>query len=217
MRNNAKHQQLDREEQSSNEQKAFVFRGGNLALDLVNTEVMARGKRTDLLRTPQDACQWWEMARQAHPQATREVNPVEWDEQQLLALYSLRRSLRDLFELVAAQHQVNNHHVKILNAFLREGYYSLEVSPEGNLYATYQPRQDEGTTAVLPIAFAALRLLTEQDLSRLHACQNDQCILLFYDTTRSATRHWCSIACTNRARSRQNYRQAKERISQFGI
>jgi predicted RNA-binding Zn ribbon-like protein len=217
MRKNTKHQQLDHEKQSSDEQKLFVFRGGNLALDLVNTEVMVRGKRTDLLRTPQDASQWWEMARQVHPQPTREVGPVECDEQQLLALHSLRRNLRDLFELVAAQHQVNNHHVKVLNAFLREGYYSLEVSPEGNLYATYQPRQDEGSAAVLSIAFAALRLLTEQDLSRLRACQNDQCILLFYDTTRSATRHWCSVACTNRMRSRQNYRRAKERIPHFGI
>ncbi|MBE3560599.1 MAG: ABATE domain-containing protein [Ktedonobacteraceae bacterium] len=199
-------------EQVSGEQQSFVFRGGNLALDLVNTEVMVRGKRIDLLQTPQDANQWWEKALQAHPSLSQEGEQggqVEWDERQLRVLHALRTILRDLFENIAAHRRADNTTVQELNAFLREGYYALEVSPEGTPSAVYRTRQDGRVSAVVTIAFAAFRLLTEQDLRRLRTCRNDRCILLFYDTTRSATRHWCSVACTNRARSIQNYRRAK--------
>ncbi|WP_069805522.1 CGNR zinc finger domain-containing protein [Thermogemmatispora onikobensis] len=204
-----KFQQSGNAEHVSGEKRSFVFLGGNLGLDLVNTEVMVRGKRTDLLQTPQDASQWWEMARQAHPDLSQEGEQVRWDEHQLRALHALRTILRNLFEDIAARCRVDNMAVRELNAFLREGYYELEVSPEGALSAIYRTRQDRRASAVVTIAFAAFRLLTEHDLRRLRICRNDRCILLFYDTTRSATRHWCSVACANRARSIQNYRRAK--------
>lgn len=54
-----------------------------------------------------------------------------------------------------------------------------------------------------------LRLLTEGDLRRLHKCRNERCVLLFYDTTKSGTRQWCSLDCFNRTRSSQRYRQRK--------
>jgi predicted RNA-binding Zn ribbon-like protein len=195
--------------QQRDEREPFVFLGGNLALDLVNTEMIVRGKKTDALVTPRDAAQWWEMARQAYPHLVQNQGG-DWSEQQVTALRTLRRTLRQLFEALAAQRQIDEEQVNALNRVLREGYYALEISPEGNISATYKTRYDTSTAAELRIAFAALSLLMEQDLSRLHACHNEKCTLLFYDNTKSATRHWCSIACMNRARSRKNYRQAKE-------
>ena len=208
MRKGARQQPQNGQKESSDERKPFVFRGGNLALDLVNTEVMVRGKKHDLLVTAQDAAQWWEMALQAHPQVSQEQRSVEWSEQQASALRTLRSTLRHLFEALAAQRQTDEHDLTELNTFLREGYYTLNVSPEGKVYAIYQTRH-EGNSVLLTIALAAMQLLTERDLSRLRACQSSRCMLLFYDTTKSATRHWCSVACTNRARSIQNYRRAK--------
>jgi len=210
---NERHQRSIGEETSSDERHPFVFLGGNLALDLVNTEIMVRGKREDLLVTSQNATQWWEMARQAYPRSIQEQEQWEWNEQQVLSLRTLRRALRDLFETLVAHHQTNEDQVKELNTFLREGYYSLQVSPEGKISAVYQTGGDQGSEALLFIAHAAMDLLTKQDLKRLHACQNERCMLLFYDTTKSATRHWCSIACTNRSRSIENYRKAKKALS----
>jgi predicted RNA-binding Zn ribbon-like protein len=209
MRNSEKHQNHSRQKEAYNERKRFVFLGGNLALDLVNTEVMARGKKVDLLVTSQDAAQWWEMAQQKYPQIVQGQECREYNEQQVAALRALRQELRHLFETLIAQQPVNGNQIQALNTLLREGYYSLEVSPQGKVSAVYRTRGDQGSEALLAIARAAMDFITTQDLSRLHACQNERCILLFYDTTKSATRHWCSIACTNRARSLQNYRQAK--------
>jgi predicted RNA-binding Zn ribbon-like protein len=77
---------------------------------------------------------------------------------------------------------------------------------EEPLFASHDPGP-EGV--LLPIAQSAFALLSGQDLERLHRCANDRCMLLFYDTTKSATRRWCSTACMNRARSSQRYRDRK--------
>lgn len=198
------------QEQASDKRKPFLFLGNNLALDLVNTEIVVRGKKVDLLVTPQDAALWWELARETYPQIIQEQERREDSEQLVSALHALRQELRSLFVTLIEHHQVREHQMKELNAILREGYYSLEVSLQGNVSAVYRARDTRGSTILLPIARAAMDLVTMQDLSRLRACQNERCLLLFYDTTRSATRHWCSLACTNRARSLQNYRQTKE-------
>jgi predicted RNA-binding Zn ribbon-like protein len=34
-------------------------------------------------------------------------------------------------------------------------------------------------------------------------------VLLFYDTTKSGTRRWCSTSCMNRARSSRRYRERR--------
>ena len=44
----------------------FHFVGDALALDLVNTEVMARGQRRDLLAAPGAATRWWRAAQAHH-------------------------------------------------------------------------------------------------------------------------------------------------------
>jgi predicted RNA-binding Zn ribbon-like protein len=208
MKGSVEPQEQGEQKEKFYERNPFVFLGGNLALDLVNTEKMVRGKKEELLATPQDVIQWWDMAQGVYSSTIRDHEGVQWDEQHIIALRELRMRLRHLFEVLATSQQLDERDVEALNAVLREGYYELNIFSEGKALAVYRSHQD--TSILVPIAFAALQLLTEQDLSRLRVCQNDRCILLFYDTTRSATRHWCSISCTNRARSRQHYRQAKE-------
>jgi predicted RNA-binding Zn ribbon-like protein len=205
-----KYQNHSSQNESSDERERFIFLGGNLALDLVNTEIMVRGRKVDLLVTTQDATLWWKMAQQKYPQIIQEQGHWEYSKQRVAALRVLRQEIRNLFEALIAQRQVNESQLKELNTILREGYYALEVSPQGKVSAVYRTRGNQESETLLAIARAAMDLITMQDLSRLHACQNERCMLLFYDTTKSATRHWCSIACTNRARSLQNYRQTKE-------
>ena len=45
----------------------YLFLSGVLALDLVNTEVVVRGKRYDLFATPEDVAEWWQQALTHHP------------------------------------------------------------------------------------------------------------------------------------------------------
>jgi predicted RNA-binding Zn ribbon-like protein len=46
---------------------------------------------------------------------------------------------------------------------------------------------------------------------RIRACEGQGCVLWFADTSRNATRRWCSMAaCGNRAKARAHYRRAQE-------
>ena len=46
---------------------AFPFLGEVLALDLVNTEILVRGKRFEFLTTPEDAARWCPAASSRGP------------------------------------------------------------------------------------------------------------------------------------------------------
>jgi predicted RNA-binding Zn ribbon-like protein len=84
------------------------------------------------------------------------------------------------------------------------------LTSSGAIQPAYQA-QPGADSMLFAIALSALRLVRDGDRQRLHRCSNDRCVLLFYDTTKSATRRWCSLGCMDRARSAKRYRAAKQR------
>jgi predicted RNA-binding Zn ribbon-like protein len=201
-------------EKMQQEDERFRFRGGVLALDLVNTEKLKRGKPFEALETPQDVAQWWQAVREHHPQWLREVQggdeAIDANDTKLLdALKTLRAALRRIFAALVENTAPRQEDVDVLNIVLRTGHWYMNLSPEGEPLPVYQT---EGTHSriLLSCALSALQLIREGERSRLHRCESDRCILFFYDTTRSATRRWCSTSCMDRARSLQRYHQAKQ-------
>ena len=66
-----------------------------------------------------------------------------------------------------------------------------------------ETRVVNGETFVLETGLTA-------DLSLVKACQNPQCVLFFYDTTKNHARRWCSMAaCGNRAKVAAHYQRAR--------
>ena len=84
----------------------FIFWGGDLALDLVNTEVMERGKQKDLLTTPEALASWWQAARRHYPELEEwcEANKEStvYDLALLNAVKTFRTALRRLFSALVA-------------------------------------------------------------------------------------------------------------------
>lgn len=191
------------------------FVGESLALDLVNTEVVIRGKPCDLLDGSDGYAAWWEEARRHYPEATLGVAlpPGSNDAALLMTAKELRAALRRIFEAVADTRQVNMADLMILNRVLATGYEAVEPAETGELQAVQKSRTAGPTAALLPVAQSARDLLVERDPGRLHRCGNDRCVLLFYDTTKSATRRWCSPGCMNRARSAQRYQARKQGVT----
>jgi predicted RNA-binding Zn ribbon-like protein len=193
-------------EQHADPSAEFLFLGGILALDLVNTEIVVRGKRRDLLRTPADAQRWWDAAGRQHgivptrPAGSfRSEDGIDWFNEVL----ALRSALRSLFgQIVVNQvEQINPEH---LNSWLRQGLAQIGVV-SGKFHEYYAITGGAQAAALFAIAHSAQQYLTTGDLGRLHHCENPRCILFFLDTTKSATRRWCSNGCMNRARSLQRY------------
>jgi predicted RNA-binding Zn ribbon-like protein len=188
----------------------FVFVGESLALDLVNTEVVVRGKRHDLLASPLDAVAWWDAARIEHPEAALPSDHplLEAEDDALLrALHDLRRAFRAVFGAVLDAYPIPDGELALLNRILGAGFIRVEFDTSRRPWLSAGVR-DAGLDGLLfPIARSAAELLTGRDLNRLHRCGNERCVLLFYDTTKSATRRWCSTGCMDRARSLRRHRQ----------
>jgi predicted RNA-binding Zn ribbon-like protein len=181
----------------------FVFRGGVLALELVNTEIAVRGKPVDLLATTEDLGRWWTVCRERYPakagEAMEEATPAL-----LEAVQELRGALRRTCDAVTQHVPGATPALAPINRALGIAHPVLS----GDLQQTYALAPG-GSAMLFHIARSALLLLTERDLSRLHKCRHQRCVLYFYDTTKSGTRQWCSLDCHNRSRSSENYRRRK--------
>jgi predicted RNA-binding Zn ribbon-like protein len=196
----------------------FVFSGDLAAVDLVNTEIVARRRRYDLLQTPQDVLDWFGALRPLRPE--EDLVELEGmlapDAMFMMKLKTFRSELRQLFgEITAGQGLRADEALDFLNTELGTVRLSLmtrnrpDTGTSGNFQMVYRAESQPGALIILTCAISAMRLLAERDLSRLHKCRNPHCVLFFYDLTRNATREWCSIECMDRARSAERYQQLK--------
>ncbi len=191
----------------------FPFLSGVLALDLVNTEVVARGRRYDLFSASEDVARWWQEAINHHPDIEKvkaETQAIVWSPSLLESIKRIRAAIRTLCTNLVEYHSFDQEAFTTLNAVLAMGYPALEIVSGREMVPIYRFRQAEQGAILLPIALSAFHLFTQLEKHRLHNCKNDRCILFFYDTTKSATRQWCSLECMNRARSLQHYQHVKE-------
>lgn len=187
-----------------------------LALKLINTETLDRGKRRDALPSPDALARWWEEACKQHPDECLiegAGESITWTSELLQAVNALRAALRTLVTQVVERHAVEEGDLKPVNEILALSYSTLERTTQGSVRAAMRLRDPAQGNILVPVALSALRLLTESDWRRLHQCKHDRCIVFFYDTTKSGTRRWCSPACMNRARSIQHYRLTKKGAS----
>jgi predicted RNA-binding Zn ribbon-like protein len=122
----------------------------------------------------------------------------------------VRAAIRTLCTNLVERQLLDGEALTTLNTILAMGYPALEAASGQELVAVYRTRQVDEAAVLLPIALSALQLFTQAEKHRLHACKNERCILYFYDTTKSATRQWCSLECMNRARSLEHYQHIKE-------
>jgi predicted RNA-binding Zn ribbon-like protein len=194
----------------------YLFLSGVLALDLVNSEVIVRGRRYDLLSSPEDVAHWWQEALTHHPDAEKlkeETHAIVWSLPLLERIKGVRAAIRTLCTNLVEQQPLDQEALTTLNTILAMGYPALDVVSRQEMVPVYRIREADQGAVLLPIALSAFHLFTQTDKHRLHKCKNDRCILFFYDTTKSATRQWCSLECMNRARSLQHYQHLKEERS----
>lgn len=194
-----------------------LFLSGSLALDLVNTEMVVRGKKQDVLASPEALSHWWQEALAHYPERERveeEASAIAWTSELLEAVKRVRQTLRTVCAHLVEEQAVTAEDVEMLNQFLSLGYPSLQQTAQGTVSAVYRAHDPQKGSILLPLALSAVRLVTEGERQRLHKCKNDRCILFFYDTTKSGTRQWCSLGCLNRYRSIHHYQQIKEQALQ---
>jgi predicted RNA-binding Zn ribbon-like protein len=184
----------------------FLFLANNLALDYANTEVMLAGVPTDLLKDFADLTEWCHKAGLA-PASEMQSMASRWGETQevLRAFQSareLRRVLHTTVEKVARTGRVPAYLATTLNRVLQDPRLVTEVAySHGRLQISPRWALEKPDDLLVPVAHDAAHFFALADYSAIRKCENPDCILFFYDTSKNHSRRWCSMdLCGNRAK-----------------
>lgn len=187
------------------ESEIFPLISNHLSLDLVNTEIVRRGIRHDLLKG--NFANWIQTMQKSGNLVDEQFNKECVLSDGLNALLDLRKFLRCGFERIADGRHLDDQWVSHLEYLNEKAPLSFKLI-SGNLVPI--PVGTSLNAIVSLVAFDALRLYTTGDLQALRRCANPDCVLLFIDT--SGRRKWCSMKiCGNRMKvSRHNRRNVNE-------
>ena len=122
------------------------------------------------------------------------------------------RSLRKAKDLRAATRRLIAHprrkDLDLLNAALARGRGSYRVElKNGALRTRFHP---DAADPLFLIASEVAAFLASEERALVKRCEGANCVLLFYDTTKSHTRRWCSMAgCGNREKVARHYRRSR--------
>ncbi|MDX1933780.1 MAG: CGNR zinc finger domain-containing protein [Capsulimonadales bacterium] len=197
----------------------FVWVGGLPGIDWVNTEVVRHGRPTDLIVTGNDLLTWLQEADLLQAGERERIRAV-WDrspEQEfatLTAARAFRAVLRRTLDEILRTGRVADASMEAINERLRlrTGSYQLRATEQGGHISQFVEQSSCTTTECLlgRLAQTAEALLCQADLTLIRRCENPNCVLYFYDTTKNHTRRWCSMtACGNRAKAAAHYLRKK--------
>jgi predicted RNA-binding Zn ribbon-like protein len=184
----------------------FLFLANDPCLDFVNTEVMLDGVRTDLLQNFSDFAEWLEKAGIASAGDARRLTKEWGDSREAKRSFKvareLRRLLRTSVENVVNLGRVPHSLAKALNRHLRDPRLVTEVIPaKGRLQTQSRWLLEKPADLIVPVAHLAAEFFSSAGYSAIRKCENPECILFFYDTSKNHTRRWCSMGlCGNRAK-----------------
>lgn len=181
--------------------------GDHLALDILNTEAHDQDRLVDYWATSEDLYRW------LHRHG---ITPTAAGQDLPAGLLPRGRELRAAVrEAVHARKAGQPIPVDALNLFLQAFLTSPSLQPdEGGILALARvPRGDAISSLLGPVAEAAAQLLVEGDFTLVRQCEHSDCVLWFYDRTKSHKRRWCSMArCGNRSKAaRHRKRNSLER------
>ena len=197
------------------DKQPFLFVGNHLCLDFINTQMIVRGQRTDLLQKWTDLIAWLILAKLLSvgegKEAAARLSQAE-GERLLSEARAFRAVLREMTKGIVTDKPVPRSTVEAINELLsqRPGYPQL-IRTSGRFERRFHSETSGAARLLVPLAEAASELLCVGDLSLVKKCRNDACILYFYDTTKNHARQWCSMGlCGNRIKVAAHYRRQKK-------
>lgn len=183
----------------------FLWLGEQRALDFLNTEPLVRGQRVELLATFERLVAWCEEA-ELLSHCSAETVLRRWGgsraaRRTLARAHALRSEIRGSLESRAGSRSMSRSDLEVLNACLRLGGASTQVSAGagGRFVRRAQVAITKPEQLLRPIADAAAELLCDIDPGLVRRCDNPECVLYFHDVSKNHARRWCSMnLCGNR-------------------
>lgn len=182
----------------------FLFLGNNLALDFVNTELHEPSGRIDLLQSDAALLEW---ARAAGLGARKSGASRERLDRRVRPL---RAAIRAIVESRIDRRPAPAEALAALNEMLTRPTRGAALVQRRDGFARAPAAEPTPVDVLHRIAEEAAVLLTTADLGLLRRCGGSDCILVFYDTSKSHRRRWCSMnLCGNRAKVSGHYQRTR--------
>lgn len=180
---------------TSDYRDGMPFLGGWLWIDLVNSKNGALG---DLIETPEGWQRWAAAAGLAIAADKAALAP------EAAAMRELRTALARIFEALYAREEPAPEAVMLVNRYLEEGASYTRIE-----FVDGEPMAQEallnGDSAAITVARDFAAFLGKYNPDRLRHCANDDCTLVFSDTSKNGARRWCSMeVCGNRHKVRSH-------------
>ncbi len=180
--------------------ESIALLGGHLALDFANTiEDRAGPRPDDTLRTPGDLRRWG-----VRLGVLSEAGATGSAHAELEAAIRVRERLVGVLEAMTAQREPPVADRRALAAAVAEAHAhgELVAAADGTLAWSWDP--DVLAAVRWTVANAALELVSGPHANRIRRCAGADCGWFFLDTTKNASRRWCSMrGCGNHAKSRR--------------
>ncbi len=191
----------------------FVLLANSLALDLVNTTIVASGRPVDLCPTWDHFVDWLVATGVAGgSEATRLRRSPRAAEHQIARVHAFRAFLRSTCESVSEFGRVPEGALGTINAEIADRPLSRVLVRRDGVVTREQARpRMEPEDCLSVVADAAADLFAMPDLARLRRCSNPACVLWFLDTSKNGARRWCSMdLCGNRTKAAAFHRRHKD-------
>jgi predicted RNA-binding Zn ribbon-like protein len=183
----------------------FLFIAGEPALDFLNTEIVRDGEPVDLLDAPESVPAWL-----AEGGLVSSARTVAASAETLAAVKRLRAAVREVAGAMADGRAPRQAAVAAIDQELRRGRGTLTFRGKGGRFSV-EFEAGEPPEASFLLARTAAEFFARAEPARIHRCEGTNCVLFFYDVTRSGTRRWCSMAgCGNRMKAALHYQRKKD-------
>jgi predicted RNA-binding Zn ribbon-like protein len=193
----------------------FPLVGNHRCIDFVNTEIVERGRRIELLRDFGDLVSWLAQAQVLDAGLAtallRRWGRTSTAADALSGALAFRRVLRDMIDGLSRGARPSDAALARINTILRRHAVEVGVVRGRSGFERRQMfRPTEPLDLLVPVAESASDLLCHGDPGLVLKCENPRCILYFYDTTRNHARRWCSMTvCGNRMKVAAHYRRRR--------
>jgi predicted RNA-binding Zn ribbon-like protein len=165
--------------------------GEHLALDLLNTTLLVDGEVTDILQSDEDVLRWLAAMGHTVRKPSLEAGVL------LKTARGIRQALRGAVEKKKHGGAIHRRYWNGLLA--RSPHHSVIAEDDATLIQRWGV--DTAEEVLGPVIAACVDLLTAGDFELIRPCESNDCILWFYDRTKSHRRRWCSMkTCGNRAK-----------------
>jgi predicted RNA-binding Zn ribbon-like protein len=119
----------------------------------------------------------------------------------------------DVLETLRSGEMLSDDTLKAVNEELARCGCAQKLEQNGDGYRTKTAFAiDAPRDVLMPIAHSLAEIITSAPRDRLKQCREPRCSCYFIDTSKNATRAWCSMQrCGNRQKVAKYYRRERER------